>query len=58
MHDIDQARQEIARIERKFDMLLNLALRLQYDLDRALKGLPNDLRVARPTMHLPKRLDA
>ena len=48
---------ELRRINHELDKLTDMALKLHYDLQRALKNQPNDLRTPRPVLGL-KHLDS
>lgn len=48
---------ELRRINHELDKLTDMALKLHYDLQRALDNHPNDLRTPRPVLSL-KHLDS
>lgn len=49
---------ELRRINDALNRLTDEALKLHYDLERALRGQPNDLRTPRSVLSLPPRLDS
>ena len=49
---------ELRRIDDALNRLTDEALKLHYDLERALRGQPNDLRTPRSVLSLPRQLDS
>jgi len=49
---------ELRRIDAALNQLTDEALKLHYDLERALRAQPNDLRTPRPILRLQPRLDS
>lgn len=45
---------ELRRIDHELNRLTDTALKLHYDLERALRSEPNDLRAPRETLRMPK----